>query len=307
MSDRAPHSDEVIFPRDLHRQTRVLGHARPRTTLVTYCHVPWITRARVDAWLGARLDRWHAAAALGCSVHNADQIVKRRKPTPARQAWLDHVVPPRVPAAVQTDSPTPVAGKRVRMTDLTTRDVGRLLGWTEDGLNPEAATLALGATGADLKVIRECGQRYASRVGRDFLKDNPEAETSRRTRRHRKASHLYDLWELADQSPDSSGLRQNLTEVVDAVFLRAKFHHRDRIALPRRDAELLRDLLLGVGHPAERILLADVPDEPLVVVRVARLGKTARYYGRELRRLLGVIWVRDQMRAKLAAADTSEA
>lgn len=306
LSEGELHSDEVIFPRDLHRQTCVLGHVRPRTTLVTYCHVPWITRARADAWMGTRLDRWHAAAAMGCSVHNADQIVKRRKPTPAREAWLNHLVPPRQPPAVPPNSQGPAGEDRLRLTDLTTRDVGRLLGWTEDGLSSEAAVLALGATGADLALIRECGSRYASRVGRDFIAASPRTSPKRRTRRHQKANHLYDLWELADQSPDATALRRNLSTVVEAVVRWARFHHRDRIMLPVGDAEHLRELLLHVGHPADRIFIEAAPEEPFVVVRVARLGQVPRYYGRELRRLLGVIWVRDQVRAK-SAADSSTA
>lgn len=287
--------DAVIFPRAIHAQTVVIGHARPRTTIRTYFHLPWASRARADAWIREHFDRRSVAVALGSTISNADRISQRSKPTLPRTAWLDHVlsarVPVRISTPVETSPPDPIL-----QTPLSTREIGRLLGWTEGSVEPALAALAVGATQDQLSAIREHERLYALQMKRDFIsKGSSELKARQRIRRFERAAHLYKLWDIADEEPESSMHRRELTEVVDALFSWARRHKRDRIVIPVKNAAQLRRLLIAVGHPMESIQVEALDELALAMVRVLRVGKTERFHGRELRRLLGVIWIRDRV------------
>ena len=287
---------EVLFPRDLYRQSCVVGQARPRTALISYFHLPWIARARPDAWLRERLDRRHAAAALGMSVHGADRISQRAKPIAAPLAWLNHVIEPRFAAAPEPGNSPPQRLEVPQGRLLSTRDVGCLLGWTGNGTTPAAAALSLGVTETELCMVLAAAEEYARRLGRDFIVAEPLNDKPRgKTRCLTQTQPLYALWDIADEPAESSRDRQDLSAVVAALFARADLHHRDRIALPLDEAKLLQRLLVSIGHPADAIELNLVKNDAFCMVRIRRPGVENRYVGRELRRLLGVVWVRDQI------------
>lgn len=295
LSDRLRDADSLVFPRDLHAQTQVIGHSRPRTTIRTYFHLPWAARARADSWMRARFDRRHAALALGSSLANVDRIAQRRKPRPQQLAWLDHVVPARVQDKMR--EPNAVAPSLHQVTkSLTPREVGRILGWTENDIDAGSAALAIGATTQQLSEIREQAGIYAMQMGLEFMPTKSrQTKARRKIRQHRKAEHLYRLLDIADLRPGSSSERLDLTLVVNAVFAFARHHHRDEIALPAEDARRLRQLLVHVEHPPDLIIQEQLEGQPLVRTRVVRPGVEGRYYGRELRRLFGVVWIRDRL------------
>jgi hypothetical protein len=290
----------VTFPRDLHRQCRVLGQAGPAITLRSYFHFPWAIRSRSEAWLGRRTDRRGAATALGISVNGVDRISQRNKPIEARIAWLNHVIAPRMPLAAPSPAilkMTPPAEVAPRTTSLSTEDVGQLLGWTERGVMPENAALTLGATREEIELIRRASLEYFSKTGRGFLKreDTPKTATAQRViRRISSASHLYALWVIADRD-ESDVERRDLLAVVTAHYAWSVASNGSTIRLPESEAGMFKRLLESMGHPSQCIHSRKVPNSRLVDIEIERPGKPSRYLGRQVRRILGVIWIHQRL------------
>lgn len=319
LASRALPRGATLFPRDLHRHTLVIGHRRPATSIRIYMHMGWALRARADQWMQYRVTRWTAAAAMGVSVFRADQIRQQNREVPQSQAWLDVSLGPRHMPSISVASPESVAGTDSEAATLSAAEVGLLLGWTERNLAIDAAGLVLGATARQARLVAEAVAEYTARIGRDFVS---RSNGSRTTRRVSSAQHLYGLWDIDGRAADDP-LHKKLGAVVAAVFTWAKPTDQDAIVLPASEANMLVELLEAVGHARGLASMEAHETASLRIVRVARQpasgnavaegqqdavrqpGKTGaakRYAGRELKRILGVIWVRHRI-AGLEAFD----
>lgn len=300
LSDTANEDRVVLFPRDLARHTTLLGHAKPHTTICAYMHFAWALRLRSNAWISQRTGRRTAAAALGISPGGASRITQRNSNRSQALAWLDHVVGPRAKPDVDvtTQSPVVTVDLVVAMDKLKLSDLMRIIEWTERGSPLSSAGLSAGASADQIELVRAAAQEYRTQTGVTFADAIDVAERNRpRVRRNSINKHLYGLlgiMEAPDATPAPS--RAALLAVANAHFMRARVRHRDAIILPAPETTLLRNLLLKVGHPGSLIHTEPVDGGPLLATRVRRKEGSKLFAGLELKRLLGVVWVRERAR-----------
>lgn len=285
----------VHFPRDLNRHTAILGHRRPLTSIKVYLHFNWLMRSRSDAWIQLRVNRRTAAAAMGLSVFRADQIRQKHKQVREMQAWLDHGLAPRNVVKAQEASPQESPKRPVDLREISTAEVGQLLGWAERGVDADSATLSLGATREQMDLLQTATAEYAAKIGRDFHSRGGNREVAGAvSRRMSSAQHLYRLWDIASRVDDDDEARA-LTHIVTALFAHAKPTDKDALVLPAREAGMLQRLLNGCGHDDHLIHITTHAAPALRKVRVKRPGSSERYAGLELKRILGVIWIRRRL------------
>jgi hypothetical protein len=283
----------VKFPRDLQRQVAVVGHRRALTSIRAYLHFNWLLRSQSDRWIQQRVNRRTAAVAMGVSVFRADQLRLQKKGKDEAQAWLDNGVKPREarPALVGETLPRPPLDVR----QISILDVGRLLGWVEQGIEPDAAALSLGVSNAQLNLLNQAVAEYSSQVGRDFHSRGKGHAVSRRIS---SAAHLYKLWQV-EQDGGEGDLR-SLSAIARALYSVSRPTDKDTLVLPAREAYLLKQLLIDCGHESGLIELNDHPKRPaLSTMRIRRSSTSRNYAGLELKRIFGVIWVRNRL-AELA-------
>ncbi|MHB8474576.1 MAG: hypothetical protein ACYDC8_17370 [Gammaproteobacteria bacterium] len=285
----------VHFPRDLHRHTAVLGHRRPLTSIKVYLHFSWLMRSRSDAWIQQRVNRRTAAAAMGLSVFRTDQIRQANKEIRESLAWLNHGLATRSVAEAQGTSPQEAPTRSVDLRAVSTAEVGQLLGWAEMGVNADSAALSIGATREQMDLLQEAAAEYATKIGRDFHSRAMDRDASGTvSRRMSSAKHLYGLWDISSRADDDDECKA-LTHIVTALFAHAKPTDKDALVLPAREAGLLQRLLIGCGYDDHLIETTAHTMSPLRIVRVKRPGSSERYAGLELKRILGVIWIRRRL------------
>jgi hypothetical protein len=290
----------VNFPRDLHRHTAILGHRRPLTSIKVYLHFSWLVRSRSDAWIQKRANRRTAAAAMGLSVFRADQIKQQDKEASEMLAWLNHGLAPRrvdkTPATSRQESPK----KPLDFREMTAAEIGQLLGWAEHGVDENAAALSLGATHEQMELVRAAVAEYAAKIGRDF-RSRGEDRNGTASRRMSSAHHLYQLWDISSRRDEDDESRA-LASIATALFAHAKSTDKDALILPAREAVLLQRLLIACGHDEHLVQTTTHAKPALRLVRVKRPGNGKRYAGLELKRILGVIWIKRRL-LELARGD----
>lgn len=277
------------FPRDLQRQVAVVGHRRALTSIRAYLHFNWILRSRSDRWIQQRVNRRTAAVAMCVSVFRADQLRLQDKNRDEAQAWLDNGVKPR------ETMPAPLMDRPRRppldVTQISIRDVGRLLGWVEEGVEPGDAALSLGVSQAQMNLLNQAVAEYSSQVGRDFHSRGKGRAVSRRMS---SASHLYKLWQI-ERDGNANDYR-SLSDVARALYSVSRPTDKDTLVLPAREADLLKRLLANCGHDSGLIEIREHPKKAaLRTMRILRSSSGRGYAGLELKRILGVIWVRDRL------------
>ena len=279
----------IQFPRDLQRQVAVVGHRRALTSIRAYLHFNWLLRSRSDRWIQQRVNRRTAAVAMGVSVFRADQLRLQNKGKDEAQAWLDNGVKPREARPELVSEMLPRLPLDVRQISI--RDVGRLLGWVEQGIEPDAAALSLGVTQAQMILLNQAIAEYSSQVGRDFRSRGKGRAVSRRMS---SAAHLYKLWQV-EQDGGEGDLR-SLSEIARALYSASRPTDKDFLVLPVREADLLKRHLLDCGHDSGLIEIREHPQKAaLCRMRILRSSTYRSYAGLELKRILGVIWVRNRL------------
>ena len=292
----------VRFPRDLHRHTAVLGHRRPLTSIKVYLHFGWLMRSRSDAWIQQRVNRRTAAVAMGLSVFRADQIRQQNTGGSEMQAWLNQGLAPRRVNAEAAVLAQKAPEKALNVRHISAADIGQLLGWVERGVDAGSAALSVGLTREQMALLREAVAEYAAKIGRDFQsrEENPDGAGTA-SRRMSAAHHLYRLWDISSRS-DEDDEHRALGSVVTALFAHARSTDKDALVLPSREARLLQRLLVGCGHDEHLIQINAHAMPALRVMRVKRSARSERYAGLELKRILGVIWIRRRL-LELARSD----
>jgi len=286
----------VLFPRDLACHTVLLGHASPLTTLRVYLHFAWILRLRSGKWISARADRRSAAVALGITPSGADRITQRRRPESAVLAWLNHVVLPRVCPTVPQISQLAASEESLLegIVRLKVADWARIIEWTQRGADLASSGLSAGASTAQLTLIKLAADEYRARTGVNFAAGDGGAKRNRaKVRRNSLSRHLHGLLDLLDSTdPGQEKSKVALIAVANALFVWSRVRHRDAIILPDPETGLLNRLLLEAGHDSGLIETGVFEGGPLQATRVRRRKDSAVYAGLELKRLLGVVWVR---------------
>ena len=232
---------------------------------------------------------------MGLSMFRADQIRQENKGISEAQAWLNHGLVPRrvneVPAALQKKP----SEKALDLRQISSADIGQLLGWAERGIDANSAALSLGATREQMDLLQIAVAEYASKIGRDFHsrgEDRDGAGTV--SRRMSAAHHLYRLWDISSRG-DDDGEAKALMSVVTSLFAHAKSTDKDALILPAREVGLLQRMLVGCGHDEHQIQINAHAMPTLRVMRVKRSASGNRYAGLELKRILGVIWIRRRL------------
>ena len=260
--------------------------------------MPWVLFSRSNQWILGRLNRNTAAAAMGITPSGADRITQRRDTEPHRLAWLNHVIKPEAvakPSSVETTQSKPLsAAESIRQ--MTVLNLSQILNWTEHGATLAASAYAAGASQQLLDLICTAAAEYKSQTGITFT-NGDEAERQRpRTRRNLLTRHMNKLLDLLESTnADDIAKRRKLILVTTAAFTRAKVTHRDLIYLPNLEASLLRELLESVGHPTDLIERTNDKNGLLTSIRVRRKADSKIYCGIELKRILGIVWVRQRV------------
>lgn len=285
----------IPFPRDLHQQSRVLGQSTPITTIRSYFHMPWALRSRSDEWIATRwLDRHTAATALGVTPFAADRIVQRNKAKEPVVAWLDSMSAPRV---IETPQAL-VRPNGANSVELTSNEIGQILGWTSRLRGLEAVGASLGASQSDIAAIRAAAMEYVAKMGRGFLSTEDIATSkasAKRVRALKGGGYLLKLLAIADGG-SGDALRGDFLQVAAAHFAWAKAVNSADVVLPSHEAKLLVKLLGVIGH-AERYVQVK-PRERANLFEVQVLDPSGGKYtlGRQLKRLLGVVWVANRVK-----------
>jgi len=154
----------------------------------------------------------------------------------------------------------------------------------------------LGVTQGQMDLLNQAVAEYSSQIGRDFHSRGKGREVSRRMS---AGQHLYTLWHL-ERDGDADKARF-LSEIARALYSVSRPTDKDTLVLPTREADLLKQLLIDCGHYGGLIEVNEHPKKTaLRVMRIRRSNSSHSYAGLELKRILGVIWVRDRL-AELAA------
>lgn len=298
LSAHAVNSDGVLFPRDFACHTLLLGHASPSTTISTYLHMPWVLFSRSNKWILGRLNRHTAAAAMGITPSGADRITQKRNSEPHRLAWLNHVIKFKAivkPATVETSQAKSLSPSE-SIRQMTVFNLSQILDWTDHGATLAASAYAAGASQQLLDLIGTAAAEYKSQTGITFTNGDDIERQRSRTRRNSLTRHLNKLLDLLESTnADDMSKRRKLTSVANATFTRAKVTHRDMIYLPNLEARLLQELLKSVGHPIDLIELTNEKNGLLTSIRVKRKTDSKIYCGIELKRILGIVWVRQRV------------
>jgi len=300
----------IVLPRDMAAQTITLGHAHWITTLRCYYHLPWLLRSSADAVIRMRyLNRRGAAAVMGLTLPAVDRISQQSKPTPAKRAWLDHVLAPRlVPERVER--PASVTEQSNRTWAAT--ELGQLLKRVERTGSLESALTVTGGNSNESIRIRKDFLSFEKRLGRRLVGGEWVASVGMPRRIIRdltQASSLEGWWKLFDE--ESGFERERVSKLATHVFEWMAPGDGDEIRIQAKAIDTFVELLVQAGFPDPAIERQEL-ELDFWAIRVVRPTKSEpeqatgegdeekapakRYLGLAVKRALGVIWVADRMK-----------
>lgn len=274
-------SSSLALPRDLLRQVIRLGHADPKTTLISYHHLPWLLRSYSDARLASSyLNRQTLAPLLGVSIHALNQALKSRPLREHGLAWLDVALDvreiPQSPSVVFQEQPPEEESRAADIPQWRAMELGAVLDDVARVGSLEKVLLVRGAALTEAAALRRVIHPMERRLGRRLLEERgrPAAPGSPRTRVRRlgSARKLELLLDRFDR--DLNGQRQSIATLAEATNEYLHPVHGDRIHLPSAQMKVLRGLLAELGLSGDQIIRE--PDEHgLEVTRIRRVGLAA--------------------------------
>lgn len=273
---------ELAMPRDLLGQVIELGHVDALTTLISYHHLSWLFRSRVDAWHAKRyLNRSVLAPLLGVTTHALDWAVKQRPGRSRAAAWLDVAVAPRVIplASGPATSPTNHEQPNNQEASLETWSAMALSDLLDDVARMgslEKTLIVLGRDPSQADLIRSEVSVLEGRLGRRLLSERSHAGVAgapkRMLRRVDHARSVDVLLEWYDGDVDKR--RQSIAGVAKRVCEFMQSDHRDRIHVPEAQAAQLEELLLSLGIDETQIESISI-GAGIRSVRIRQLKKKA--------------------------------
>lgn len=282
---QVPTQPGLLWPRDLRRASIAMGHAGPLTQVVHYLHLAWIFRLGSDMDARPKVTRAMVASAIGQSLNGVDRISQRRKPLDPIDAWVTHVVPTNSRPAQSMSTPS-AAPMKLQDEVLSALDVTYLMDQVQEGTPLDVAAFALGGTSFGTQRVEQASMQYEDLTGYGLLVKNAD----RRTRQNSRSQHLYSLIDWASGTDGIDGVDLELLyKVIEVHALVAQHDREDLVAMPTEEMPELCRLLQSTGHPEDLLKISG--KGPIQFLRIGRRGVDERYSGRELRRILAMLWV----------------
>lgn len=246
---------ELALPRDLLGQVIELGHVDALTTLISYHHLSWLFRSRVDAWHAKRyLNRSVLAPLLGVTTHALDWAVKQRPGRSRAAAWLDVSVAPRVIPLASGPAASPIShaqpnNQKASLEAWSAMALSDLLDDVARMGSLEKTLIVLGRDPSQADLIRSEVSVLEGRLGRRLLSERSHAGVSGAPKRVlRRVDHARSVDVLLEwYDGDVDERRQSIAGIAKRVCEFMQSAHRDQIHVPEVQATELEELLLSLG------------------------------------------------------------
>jgi len=291
---RSPAGDShrsPLEPRDFARIAVPLGHAHWSTTLGSYIHIPSILQSRFADRISVRwMGRAAAAAVLGVTPAQMDDIRRGRTHENAIKAWMDYLKEAREQPVTPSRQASPAAAVKAIRLDCVT--VGKIFWHAEKAKDLMPALSLIGAPDELAAPMVTRVSRWERVLGHRLLPalvGGEERACPRRSLRRFKSDEGFEaIWKDVDHAQID---RRRMKALIDACFQFSVRQEEHAIVLPREPARYLVELLERYRAKGDVIEPTAVPGDliSIMVTRPSAIQANDRLLGLTVKRVLAVI------------------